>query len=59
MKEIAHSPMKQEVVRLHDILSTMEMKRDAMEAEHKSMGTPQEEREKFIRQVRFTIILIT
>ncbi|XP_060949958.1 intraflagellar transport protein 74 homolog [Limanda limanda] len=50
--ELAHSQIKQEVVRLHEILSTLEGKRDAMEAEHKSLGSPQEEREKLFKQVK-------
>ncbi|XP_034428198.1 intraflagellar transport protein 74 homolog [Hippoglossus hippoglossus] len=50
--ELAHSQIKQEVVRLHETLSTLEAKRDAMEAEHKSLGSPQEEREKLFKQVK-------
>ncbi|KAM9839877.1 intraflagellar transport protein 74 homolog [Aulostomus maculatus] len=50
--ELAHSQIKQEVVRLHETLSALEMKRDAMEAEQKSLGTPQEEREKLFKQVK-------
>ncbi|CAJ1081947.1 intraflagellar transport protein 74 homolog [Xyrichtys novacula] len=50
--ELAHSHIKQEVVRLHETLSALEMKRDAMEAEHKSLGSPQEEREKLLKQVK-------
>uniref|UniRef100_A0A3Q3E067 Intraflagellar transport 74 n=1 Tax=Hippocampus comes TaxID=109280 RepID=A0A3Q3E067_HIPCM len=49
--ELAHSQIKQEVVRLHETLSTLEAKRDNMEAEHKSFSTPQEEREKLLKQV--------
>ncbi|XP_054622276.1 intraflagellar transport protein 74 homolog isoform X2 [Dunckerocampus dactyliophorus] len=50
--ELAHSQIKQEVVRLHETLSTLEAKRDTMEAEHKSFSTPQEEREKLLKQVK-------
>ncbi|XP_076014139.1 intraflagellar transport protein 74 homolog [Genypterus blacodes] len=50
--EMAHCQIKQEVVRLHVTLSSLEMKRDAMEAEDKSLGSPQEEREKLFRQVK-------
>ena len=51
VQELAHSQIKQEVVRLHETLSTLQAKRDAMEAEHKSLGSPQEEREKLFKQV--------
>ncbi|XP_045918101.1 intraflagellar transport protein 74 homolog [Micropterus dolomieu] len=50
--ELAHSHIKQEVVRLHETLSALEVKRDTMEAEHKSQGSPQEEREKLFKQVK-------
>ncbi|XP_029004813.1 intraflagellar transport protein 74 homolog isoform X2 [Betta splendens] len=50
--ELAHSQIKQEVVHLHNTLSALEAKRDAMEAEHKSLGSPQEEREKLFKQVK-------
>ncbi|KAM7370202.1 hypothetical protein PAMP_011473 [Pampus punctatissimus] len=50
--ELSHSQMKQEVVRLHETLSALEAKRDTMEAEHKSLGSPQEEREKLFKQVK-------
>ncbi|KAK2886278.1 intraflagellar transport protein 74 homolog isoform X1 [Channa argus] len=50
--ELALSQIKQEVVRLHETLSALEAKRDAMEAEHKSLGSPQEEREKLFKQVK-------
>uniref|UniRef100_A0A3Q3LT09 Intraflagellar transport 74 n=1 Tax=Labrus bergylta TaxID=56723 RepID=A0A3Q3LT09_9LABR len=54
--ELSHSHIKQEVVRLHETLSVLEAKRDSMEAEHKSLGSPQEEREKLLKQVSFTNI---
>lgn len=50
--ELAHSQIKQEMVRLHETLSALEMKRDAMETEQKNMGSPQEEREKLFKQVK-------
>ncbi|KAF7651661.1 hypothetical protein LDENG_00107360 [Lucifuga dentata] len=50
--ELAHSQIKQEMVRLHETLSALEAKRDAMEAEDKSLGSPQEEREKLFRKVK-------
>ncbi|XP_075941547.1 intraflagellar transport protein 74 homolog isoform X2 [Anarhichas minor] len=50
--ELSHSHLKQEVVRLHETLSALEAKRDAMEAEHKSLGSPQEEREQLFKQVK-------
>lgn len=50
--ELSHSQIKQEVVRLHETLSALEAKRDTMEAEHKSLGSPQEEREKLFKQVK-------
>uniref|UniRef100_A0A1A8MWW1 Intraflagellar transport 74 homolog n=1 Tax=Nothobranchius pienaari TaxID=704102 RepID=A0A1A8MWW1_9TELE len=49
--EISHSLTKREVVRLHDLLSELEAKRDAMEAEHKSLDSPKEQREKLLQQV--------
>ncbi len=54
MQELAHSYIKQEMVRLHETLSALEAKRDTMEDEHKSLGSPQEEREKLFKQVSFT-----
>lgn len=51
MQDLAHSLVKQEMVRLHETLAALEAKRDAMEAEHKSLGSPQEEREKLFAQV--------
>jgi len=39
------------VVRLHETLLALEAKRDAMEAEHKSLDSPKEEREKLFQQV--------
>ncbi|KAM4543359.1 intraflagellar transport protein 74 homolog [Fundulus diaphanus] len=50
--ELSHSQVKQEMVRLHETLSALKGKRNAMEAEHKSLGSPQEEREKLLKQVK-------
>ncbi|XP_071751442.1 intraflagellar transport protein 74 homolog [Centroberyx gerrardi] len=50
--ELSHSQMKQEAVRLHESLSVLEARRDGMEAEDKSLGSPQEEREKLFKQVK-------
>ncbi|KAM3593915.1 uncharacterized protein V6R79_025416 [Siganus canaliculatus] len=50
--ELAHSHIKQEVVELHETLTALEAKRDAMETEHKNLGSPQEEREKLFKQVK-------
>lgn len=48
---MAHSQVKQEAVLLHDKLQELDLRRDAMVAEDKSMGSPQEERERLLRQV--------
>ncbi|XP_014870040.1 intraflagellar transport protein 74 homolog isoform X1 [Poecilia latipinna] len=50
--ELSHSQIKQEMVRLHETLASLEGKRNAMEDEHKSLGSPQEEREKLLKQVK-------
>ncbi|KAM4718246.1 intraflagellar transport protein 74 homolog isoform 1-T2 [Anableps anableps] len=50
--ELSHSQIKQEVVRLHETLSALEGKRNSMEDEHRSLGSPQEEREKLLKQVK-------
>uniref|UniRef100_A0A8D2ZRU3 Intraflagellar transport protein 74-like n=1 Tax=Scophthalmus maximus TaxID=52904 RepID=A0A8D2ZRU3_SCOMX len=50
--ELANSQIKQEVVRLHESLSALQVKRDAMEVEQKTLGSPQEEREKLLKQVK-------
>uniref|UniRef100_A0A3B4BE75 Intraflagellar transport 74 homolog n=1 Tax=Periophthalmus magnuspinnatus TaxID=409849 RepID=A0A3B4BE75_9GOBI len=51
-QELSQSQTKQEVVRLHQTFSSLEQKRDAMEAEQKNMGSPQEERDKLFKQVK-------
>ncbi|XP_068603996.1 intraflagellar transport protein 74 homolog isoform X2 [Brachionichthys hirsutus] len=50
--ELAHSAMKQEAVQLHQMLSALQLKRDAMEEEHEGLGSPQEERDKLLQQVK-------
>ncbi|XP_077331273.1 intraflagellar transport protein 74 homolog [Lithobates pipiens] len=50
--EIAHSHIKQEAVQLYEKLHNLEARRDQAIAEDKGMGTPQEEREKLLKQVK-------
>uniref|UniRef100_A0ACB8FV43 Uncharacterized protein n=1 Tax=Sphaerodactylus townsendi TaxID=933632 RepID=A0ACB8FV43_9SAUR len=50
--EIAHSQVKQEAPQLHEKLHRLEAHRDQMIAEYKSMGSPQEEREGLLKQVK-------
>lgn len=50
--EIAHSYIKQEAVQLYEKLHNLEARRDQAIAEDKGMGTPQEEREKLLKQVK-------
>ncbi|KAB0390179.1 hypothetical protein E2I00_007974 [Balaenoptera physalus] len=50
--EIAHSQVKQEAVLLHEKLYELESHRDQMIAEDKSMGSPMEERERLLKQVK-------
>ncbi|KAM4606025.1 intraflagellar transport protein 74 homolog [Polymixia lowei] len=50
--QLAHSQIKQEAVHLHEKLWTLEARRDTMELEEKSLGSPQEEREKLFKQVK-------
>lgn len=51
MQELSHSYVKQEMVRLHEMLTALEVKRDTMLAEEKSLVSPQEERERLFKQV--------
>uniref|UniRef100_A0A8C7CG51 Intraflagellar transport 74 n=1 Tax=Oncorhynchus kisutch TaxID=8019 RepID=A0A8C7CG51_ONCKI len=51
-EELYHSQVKQEAVLLHEKLQELELKRDAMVAEDKSMGSPQEERDRLFKQVK-------
>nr|XP_046194020.1 intraflagellar transport protein 74 homolog isoform X2 [Oncorhynchus gorbuscha] len=50
--ELYHSQVKREAVLLHEKLQELELKRDAMLAEDKSMGSPQEERDRLFKQVK-------
>lgn len=50
--EIAHSQIKQEALQLYEKLHRLEEHRDQMIAEDKSMGSPQEERERLLKQVK-------
>ncbi|XP_058528465.1 intraflagellar transport protein 74 homolog isoform X3 [Ochotona princeps] len=50
--EIAHSQVKQDAVLLHEKLYELECHRDQMIAEDKSMGSPMEERERLLKQVK-------
>ncbi|XP_007433080.1 intraflagellar transport protein 74 homolog [Python bivittatus] len=50
--EIAHSQIKQEALQLYEKLHGLEEHRDQMIAEDKSMGSPQEERERLLKQVK-------
>ncbi|KAJ6669487.1 hypothetical protein lerEdw1_000035 [Lerista edwardsae] len=51
-QEIAHSQIKQEALQLYEKLHRLEEHRDQMIAEDKSMGSPQEERERLLKQVK-------
>nr|XP_019591832.1 PREDICTED: intraflagellar transport protein 74 homolog isoform X4 [Rhinolophus sinicus] len=50
--EIAHSQVKQEAVLLYEKLYELETHRDQMTAEDKSVGSPMEERERLLKQVK-------
>ncbi|XP_015277900.1 PREDICTED: intraflagellar transport protein 74 homolog, partial [Gekko japonicus] len=50
--EIAHSQVKQEALQLYEKLHRLEEHRDQMIAEDQSMGSPQEERERLLKQVK-------
>ncbi|NWR98487.1 IFT74 protein, partial [Motacilla alba] len=50
--EIAHSGVKQEVVQLYEKLHELKERRDRMIAEEKHMESPQEERERLLKQAR-------
>ncbi|NXX38737.1 IFT74 protein, partial [Tricholaema leucomelas] len=49
--EIAHSQVKQEAVQLYEKLHELEERRNQMIAEDKNMESPQEERERLLKQV--------
>ncbi|NWH38212.1 IFT74 protein, partial [Chloropsis hardwickii] len=50
--EIAHSGVKQEAVQLYEKLHELKERRDRMIAEDKNMESPQEERERLLKQAR-------
>ncbi|XP_012925219.1 intraflagellar transport protein 74 homolog isoform X6 [Heterocephalus glaber] len=50
--EITHSQVKQEAVLLHEKLYELEAHRDQMIAEDQSVGSPTEERERLLKQVK-------
>ncbi|NXR46604.1 IFT74 protein, partial [Hippolais icterina] len=50
--EIAHSGVKQEAVELNEKLHELKERQDRMIAEDKSMESPQEERERLLKQAR-------
>uniref|UniRef100_A0A8D0E863 Intraflagellar transport 74 n=1 Tax=Salvator merianae TaxID=96440 RepID=A0A8D0E863_SALMN len=50
--EIVYSQIKQEALQLYEKLHSLEEHRDQMIAEDKSMGSPQEERERLLKQVK-------
>lgn len=51
-EELAMSPVKQEAVRLYEQLQELEEKRDQLLAEQQAQGSPQEERERLLKQVK-------
>ncbi|XP_041356943.1 intraflagellar transport protein 74 homolog [Gigantopelta aegis] len=50
--ELSMSQIKQEAVRLYEQIHELEMKRDQLVDEAKTRGTPAEEREKLLKQVK-------
>ncbi|KAK2910773.1 hypothetical protein Q8A67_002906 [Cirrhinus molitorella] len=50
--DLVHSQAKQEAVMLHEKLLELENRRDAMLAEDRNIGSPQEERERLFKQVK-------
>ncbi|XP_056600996.1 intraflagellar transport protein 74 homolog isoform X2 [Triplophysa dalaica] len=50
--ELLHSQVKQEAVMLHEKLLELESRKEAMLAEDRTMGSPQEERERLFKQVK-------
>ncbi|PVD22763.1 hypothetical protein C0Q70_16019 [Pomacea canaliculata] len=51
-EELSQSQVKQEAVRLYDQLHELESKRNALQEEAKTRGSPAEEREKLLKQVK-------
>ncbi|NWY72040.1 IFT74 protein, partial [Erithacus rubecula] len=54
--EIAHSGMKQRAVQLYEEVHELKERRDRMIAEDKNMESPQEERERLLKQARIANI---
>uniref|UniRef100_A0A8C1DG13 Intraflagellar transport 74 n=1 Tax=Cyprinus carpio carpio TaxID=630221 RepID=A0A8C1DG13_CYPCA len=52
LQDLVHSQAKQEAVVLHEKLLELENRKDAMLAEDRTMGSPQEERESLFKQVK-------
>uniref|UniRef100_A0A671QV96 Intraflagellar transport 74 homolog n=1 Tax=Sinocyclocheilus anshuiensis TaxID=1608454 RepID=A0A671QV96_9TELE len=52
LTDLVHSQAKQEAVVLHEKLLELENRRDAMLAEDRTVGSPQEERESLFKQVK-------
>ncbi|KAA0717488.1 Intraflagellar transport protein 74 -like protein [Triplophysa tibetana] len=50
--ELLHSQVKQEAVMMHEKLLELESRKEAMLAEDRTMGSPQEERERLFKQVK-------
>ncbi|NXT69370.1 IFT74 protein, partial [Chaetops frenatus] len=55
--EIAHAGVKQEAVQLYEKLHELKERRDQMIAEDKNMESPQEERERLLKQARTEIVV--
>jgi intraflagellar transport protein 74 len=51
-EELSMSPVKQEAVRLYEQLRELEEKRDSLLQEVQAKGTPQEEKERLLKQVK-------
>lgn len=51
-QELKHLPVKQEAVRLYNQLHELEEKKKQLEEEEKAKGTPAEERDRLLKQVK-------
>ncbi|XP_071844490.1 intraflagellar transport protein 74 homolog [Apostichopus japonicus] len=51
-EELKHSPIKQEAVKLYNQLHELEEKKKQLEEEEKAKGTPAEERDRLLKQVK-------
>lgn len=51
-EELKHSPVKQEAVKLYNQLQELEEKKKQLEDEEKAKGTPAEERDRLLKQVK-------